>query len=675
MKFSTTLSVAAVAGAALGALWWLAYVPQVYSPALLIAVHATAMVLGHAVLGLIGERWRHPLVVVGGGLGGGLFAPAAMASIHAAGWLGGMSGGVIDVVVITSAWLLGSLAGSGLSGAKRVQGAALAAGVTVALGVAFGLGFKYTPSDELQAPTAQAAGQAAPSSPVLIFGIDGADWQVLEPMMSRGELPTLAGLVDQGRRGVLRSAEPMASPVVWNTIFSGVTPKTHGLEDWYRSDARSRRVPLLWDIYAATGAETLAVNVPGTWPPNPVPNGLMVSGFPIPGLSSGDTGQLRGTLVSSAPHPAEVPLVSAFPAALDGGTAGFTATVPIGTDIITRRVPGVSHVLIDTAGREGLITVRSHTLDLQIEPGTTATISGNFQGSFALAAGEWSPWFKVNSPGLDAYLRVHCLKVSAESVELFISPSFQDPSTPRETYASLPLGQAIVGGSVPYIVEPIGWTAHREPTIAHLVPELLLQAQERQIQLTEQWLEQTSPMLVAQVFTATDRIQHPYWSLHEPESYQGIWTPSENIAGQDYVEDAYRAADSALARVIAAHTQASGAPMVFVVSDHGVYWDDPKHKPELGEAGHRDAGIWIAAGPNISHAEPLQELRVVDVVPTVADCMGLAQALDWEGAPGGICRVGTPSTVPTYIDRAGSGGVSVGESSQDQLKALGYIDE
>ena len=417
MKFSTTLSVAAVAGAALGALWWLAYVPQVYSPALLIAVHATAMVLGHAVLGLISERWRHPLVVVGGGLGGGLFAPAAMASIHAAGWLGGMSGGVIDVVVITSAWLLGSLAGSGLSGAKRVQGAALAAGVTVALGVAFGLGFKYTPSDELQAPTAQAAGQAAPSSPVLIFGIDGADWQVLEPMMSRGELPTLAGLVDQGRRGVLRSAEPMASPVVWNTIFSGVTPKTHGLEDWYRSDARSRRVPLLWDIYAATGAETLAVNVPGTWPPNPVPNGLMVSGFPIPGLSSGDTGQLRGTLVSSAPHPAEVPLVSAFPAALDGGTAGFTATVPIGTDIITRRVPGVSHVLIDTAGREGLITVRSHTLDLQIEPGTTATISGNFQGSFALAAGEWSPWFKVNSPGLDAYLRVHCLKVSAESVE------------------------------------------------------------------------------------------------------------------------------------------------------------------------------------------------------------------------------------------------------------------
>jgi hypothetical protein len=675
LKLSSTLSVAAVAGAALGLLWWLAYVPQVYSPVLLIAAHAAAMLLGHAALGLLGERWRHPLVVVGGAVSGGLMAPAAMGSLHAAGWLGGVSGGVIDLLVIGSAWFLGSLAGSWLSGAKRAQGAVLASGVILSMLIAFGLGFKYTPLDTVQAPTAQAADQPAPTMPVLIFGIDGADWQVLEPMMSRGELPTLTSLVDQGRRGVLRSAEPMASPVVWNTIFSGVTPSTHGLEDWYRSDARSRKVPLLWDIYAATGAETLAVNVPGTWPPNPVPNGLMVSGFPIPGLSSGDTGQLRGTLVSSTPHPAEIPLVSAFPAALDGDAVGFRSTVPIGTDIITRRIPGVSHVLIDTAGREGLISVRSHTLDLQIQPGATATISGNFQGSFALAPGEWSPWFKVNSPGLDAYVRVHCLKVTEESVELFISPSFQDPGTPRETYASLPLGEAIVGGDVPYIVEPIGWTAHREPTIAHLVPELLLQAQERQIQLTEKWLEQTSPMLVAQVFTATDRIQHPYWSLHEPESYQGIWAPSENIADQDYVEDAYRAADAALARVIAAHTQASGPPMVMVVSDHGVYWNDPKHKPELGEAGHRDAGIWIASGPNVSFSEEMQELRVVDVVPTVADCMGLAQAEDWEGEPGGICDVGTPSTVVTYIDRAGSGGVSVGESSQDQLKALGSIDE
>lgn len=675
MKLSTTLSTAAVLGAALGLFWWMAYVPQVYSPLLLLGAHTAALVAGHAVLGAASERFRSPVVVLCGGLSGALLAPAAMASLHAAGWLGGVSGGIVDLVGISGSWLLGSLAGSWLADAKRAQGAALLSAVEATLIGAFILGLINTPSSEVQAPTAQSAGQAAPSTPVLIFGIDGADWQVLEPMMSRGELPTLAGLVDQGRRGVLRSAEPMASPVVWNTIFSGVTPTTHGLEDWYRSDARSRKVPLLWDIYAATGAETLAVNVPGTWPPNPVPNGLMVSGFPIPGLSSGDTGQLRGTLVSSAPHPSEIPLVSAFPGTLANGAVGFQASLPIGTDIITRRIPGVSHVLIDTAGREGLISVRSHTLELDIEPGERARIRGNFEGEFSLDAGEWSPWVKVDSPGMDAFVRVHCLQVSAEAVELFVSPSFQDPASPRETYASLPLGQALVSGEVPYIVEPIGWTAHREPTIAHLVPELLLQAQERQIRLTETWLEQTSPMLVAQVFTATDRIQHPYWSLHEPESYAGIWAPSENIADQDYVEDAYRAADAALARVIAAHTQASGPPMVMVVSDHGVFWNDPKHKPELGEAGHRDAGIWIAAGPNVSHNEEMQELRVVDVVPTVADCMGLAQAEDWEGVPGEICQVGTPYTVATYIDQAGAGGVSVGEASQDQLKALGYIDE
>lgn len=670
MKLSTTLSVAVVAGAVVGLFWWLAYTPQVYSAPLLIGGYSAALALGHGILGALDARFRSPIVVAFAATTGGLFAPAAMANLHAAGILGGVLGGVIDLAVIFGAWLLTSLAIALSNPAKRAQGLMAAAGIEGALIATWAIGMVNIPSQDVQAPTAQSAGQPAPTSPILVFGIDGADWQVLEPMMSAGELPNLAALVDRGQRGVLRSAEPMASPVVWNTIFSGVNPETHGLEDWYRSDARSRKVPLLWDIYAATGAETLAVNVPGTWPPNPVPQGLMVSGFPIPGLSSGDTGQLRGSIVSSTRSSAEIPVHPAY-----GAAPSFTAQVPVGTDVITRTIPNVSNVLIDTAGREGLIPVRSHDLNLQIQVGDSARITGNFPGEVTLAPGEWSSWLKVDSPGIDAFIRLHCLSVDSGSVELFVSPAFQDPTAPRSAYASEPLGPELVGGETPYIVEPIGWTAHREDSIAHLVPQLLLQAQERQIAFSEAWLQDHSPVLVAQVFTATDRIQHPYWSLHERAPYQGLWEAPPNIAEHDYVADAYQEADAALGRLIEATRQASGEPMVLVVSDHGVFWNDPKHHPELGESGHRDAGIWIAAGPNVDHREAQQELRVVDVVPTIADCMGLAQAQDWEGEAGGICRVGTPTTVDTYVDRAGSGNVSVGEASEDQLKALGYIEE
>ena len=38
---------------------------------------------------------------------------------------------------------------------------------------------------------------------VLIVGWDGADWDILDPMLERGELPNLAKLIDAGQKGVV----------------------------------------------------------------------------------------------------------------------------------------------------------------------------------------------------------------------------------------------------------------------------------------------------------------------------------------------------------------------------------------------------------------------------------------------------------------------------------------
>jgi hypothetical protein len=50
---------------------------------------------------------------------------------------------------------------------------------------------------------------------VVIIGLDGATWRVIEPMMQRGELPHLERLVRDGTSGRLMSFEPIESPRVW----------------------------------------------------------------------------------------------------------------------------------------------------------------------------------------------------------------------------------------------------------------------------------------------------------------------------------------------------------------------------------------------------------------------------------------------------------------------------
>lgn len=128
--------------------------------------------------------------------------------------------------------------------------------------------------------------QWSPRPKVFVFGIDGGSWNVIDPMLARGELPNLASLHKRGLRGVLRSRPPALSPVVWTTIFTGHLPPKHGVRNWKTSHSTHRRVKPLWRITSQAGLETNVFNVPSTWPPEEV-NGVMISGFPLAGSQVG----------------------------------------------------------------------------------------------------------------------------------------------------------------------------------------------------------------------------------------------------------------------------------------------------------------------------------------------------------------------------------------------------
>jgi predicted AlkP superfamily phosphohydrolase/phosphomutase len=127
----------------------------------------------------------------------------------------------------------------------------------------------------------------------LIVGLDGATFDVLDPLMEEGRMPRLRAAIASGSSGVLRSTTPPITPAAWTTFLTGKQPGTHGIIDFERYDVRTNRLTFnstrcldhvrsLWQILGDHGLRVGSVNVPMTYPPVPV-NGFMVSGFEAPG--------------------------------------------------------------------------------------------------------------------------------------------------------------------------------------------------------------------------------------------------------------------------------------------------------------------------------------------------------------------------------------------------------
>lgn len=128
-------------------------------------------------------------------------------------------------------------------------------------------------------------GEPPARHPLVVIGLDGATWDVAEPMIASGELPALARLRAEGASARLISVSPLSSPVVWTTMASGRFPREHFVLDHTfpfvagrKRPVQStvRRVPALWNVASAEGREVAVVNYFASHPPDVV-NGVQVS--------------------------------------------------------------------------------------------------------------------------------------------------------------------------------------------------------------------------------------------------------------------------------------------------------------------------------------------------------------------------------------------------------------
>lgn len=124
------------------------------------------------------------------------------------------------------------------------------------------------------------------AAPFLLVGLDGADWDVVMPLVEQGKLPNLKSLMDRGTYGYLDCHDRTCSPAVWTSIATGMSFEKHGILDFLapRGDTGrltpvksfDRKAKAIWNILSEGGLRTGVLNWLVTFPAETV-NGFMIS--------------------------------------------------------------------------------------------------------------------------------------------------------------------------------------------------------------------------------------------------------------------------------------------------------------------------------------------------------------------------------------------------------------
>jgi predicted AlkP superfamily phosphohydrolase/phosphomutase len=128
-----------------------------------------------------------------------------------------------------------------------------------------------------------------------VLGLDGGTFRILQPLVDKGIMPNLAGIIARGAGRILKSTVPPVTGPAWTTFMTGVNPGEHGIFDFVRRapEGMKRQIvghgnissATLFQIIGQAGLKVGAMNVPLTYPP-PHVNGFIVSGMLTPGPES-----------------------------------------------------------------------------------------------------------------------------------------------------------------------------------------------------------------------------------------------------------------------------------------------------------------------------------------------------------------------------------------------------
>lgn len=133
---------------------------------------------------------------------------------------------------------------------------------------------------------------------VIVIGLDGATFEVINPLIEQGLLPTLAKIKESGASGILNSTFPPITGPAWLSLATGKNPGKTGVFDFRNikspqsfelkplSSLEFRSNRCFWDYLSAEGKRIGIFNYPMLYPP------YYINGFMIGGLGSPERGNI-----------------------------------------------------------------------------------------------------------------------------------------------------------------------------------------------------------------------------------------------------------------------------------------------------------------------------------------------------------------------------------------------
>ena len=121
-----------------------------------------------------------------------------------------------------------------------------------------------------------------PTGQVLLIGIDGATWEVLQSLIEEGKVHNLAQLKREGASGILYSVEDIysISPLVWTTIATGKHWSQHGIKGFLTQgvvvNSTMRKTKAIWNILSEREKRVGVIEWSVNWPVERV-NGQNIS--------------------------------------------------------------------------------------------------------------------------------------------------------------------------------------------------------------------------------------------------------------------------------------------------------------------------------------------------------------------------------------------------------------
>jgi len=507
----------------------------------------------------------------------------------------------------------------------------------------------------LASVSCRGTGDVTPIHPFILFGVDGADWDVVEWMWEQNRLPHLKRLADRGVAAPLETFHH-ASPVIWTTVATGVMPEVHGITEFVVPTIKGdqpvsstlRRVPALWHMVTATGGRVAVLGWWASWPVEEV-NGTIISDRAI------------HEIPDRVWPPDHLAVFDAGLAQLRAEEEGAKPNSMLEADRI------FSRTAVDIAGEDYDLTllylrgvdISCHFHWKAFEPEAfPAAEPSELEAERELIAREYEL--------VDRTLG-ELLAASGPDINIIVmSDHGFDAMDGVTTHIRLNF-DAVLGRLGFLTKSDQGVDFSRTELYSYASPErslvkkvrFALAGREEGGRVTAAEQEEIRDRLEAALETVTYAGGAPVFIVRDA-------TAKKRERGADFVVDVLT--DNAQKPLMVA-----GVPLR----------DAIRSLDRLsGTHGRKTQGIFIAAGPDVDPKARPEGLRVIDVPPTLLYAIGLPVAEDFAGRARtelftGVFRdTHSLQTIPTWgVPTEGVGRSSdVDEELVDQLRTLGYID-